>query len=343
MQKKTGLKKLGPFNKKAVQITQDDVVEFVPQKSTGQLPQVIRPAVDGVDLIAWAGSNLKRIEEQLLTHGGLLFQGFHINDVDTFQQFTKATTNQDLLEYVYRSTPRTQVSGNVYTSTEYPADQSIPMHNEGVYTRSWPMKIWFLCLQPAEVGGETPIADCRRVFQRIPTSIKEKFQKTGVKYVRNYSAALDLPWQEVFQTTDKSKVEDFCRQSDITFEWREDNLRTSQVCQAVAEHPRTGDLLWCNQAHLFHVAGLAPQVREALLAIVDEDHLPRNAYYGDGQPIEPAVIEEINGIYQQESVASPWQAGDILMLDNMLVAHGRRPYRGARKIVVGMAEPYSSS
>jgi len=47
-------------------------------------------------------------------------------------------------------------------------------------------------------------------------------------------------------------------------------------------------------------------------------------------------------IYQQEAVIFPWQAGDILMLDNMLTSHGRKPFVGARKVLVGMAEPFSS-
>ena len=73
-----------------------------------------------------------------------------------------------------------------------------------------------------------------------------------------------------------------------------------------------------------------------------EEDLPRNAFYGDGSKIEASVLEEINEIYQQETVTFPWQEGDILMLDNMLVAHGRKPFIGPRKVLVGMAEPFSN-
>lgn len=159
-------------------------------------------------------------------------------------------------------------------------------------------------------------------------------------YVRNYDDKLDLSWHNVFQTTNKSEVENYCRQAEIEFAWTgEDSLTTRQVCQAVAAHPKTGEMVWFNQAHLFHVSSLKSEIRESLLAAFKEEELPRNAYYGDGSPIETAVLDEIREIYQQEAIIFPWQDGDVLMLDNMLASHGRQPFTGSRKVVVGMAEP----
>src|ERR1044072_5466946 len=139
------------------------------------------------------------------------------------------------------------------------------------YTRNWTMVLVFLCVEAAPEGGETPIADSRRVFNQIDPAVRERFARKQVMYVRNYGEALDLSWQNVFQTEDREEVEDYCRSAKIEFEWKGNNeLRTKQVCQAIATHPDTGEQVWFNQAHLFHVSNLGEQMRESLFASADE-------------------------------------------------------------------------
>src|SRR5215217_4210033 len=92
----------------------------------------------------------------------------------------------ELVDYSYRSTPRTRVSGKIYTSTSYPAHQTIPLHNEMSYSRQWPMIIGFLCVEPSPEGGETPLADSREVFAQIDPAVREEFSRKQVMYVRNY-------------------------------------------------------------------------------------------------------------------------------------------------------------
>ncbi len=307
------------------------------------LPLLIEPATGATDLIAWAKANLSQIQAWLNFHGGILFRGFNLSASEEFESFIVAVSGS-LLDYSYRSTPRSLVSGKIYTSTEYPAQQSIPLHNENSYARDWPMKIWFFSMRCATTGGETPIADSRRVYQRIPARIRELFERKGVMYVRNYGSGLDLSWEEVFQTTSKSEVESYCRAFGLGFEWlSEDRLRTRQVCQAVAKHPHTGEMVWFNQAQLFHISRLKPEVQEAMLTIFREEDLPRNILYGDGTQIDPADLDQICAVYDQEEIAFPWHQGDVLMLDNMLTAHARRPFSGERRVVVGMAEPYGET
>ncbi len=328
--------------RKSISVSQEHLVKTQFIRDRHSLPLMIQPTLEGIDLGYWASNNSEWIEANLLQYGGLIFRNFMLRDNFDLEPFIQSISG-NLIEYSYRSTPRSQVSGKIYTSTEYPPEQSIPLHNEMAYSLNWPMKIWFFCLKAAEQGGETPIADSRKVFQRIDPKIKEQFIEKKILYVRNYGEGLDLQWENVFQTTEKLEVEAYCRHAGIDFEWKDENrLSTRQVCQAVATHPKTGDDVWFNQAHLFHVSSLKPEVRESLLSMFREEDLPRNAFYGDGSKIEASVLEEINEIYQQETVIFSWQDGDILMLDNMLVAHGRKPYIGSRKVLVGMAEPFGN-
>lgn len=333
------INKLGAVRRKAIIISQHELVKAEPLYLEKTLPLVIQPAVKRVDLETWASGNQDFIEAKLLQHGAILFRNFKVAEIAGFEQFISRVFGQPL-EYRERSSPRSQVGGNIYTSTDYPADQSIFLHNENSYQDNWPLKIFFCCITPAKEGGETPIADCRRVFQCIKPEIRERFIEKKWMYVRNFGDGFGLPWQAVFQTTDKKAVEEHCRRNRIDVEWKDgDRLRTRAVRPAVEQHPLLGEQVWFNHATFFHVTTLEPTVSEALLAGLNKEDLPTNTYYGDGSPIEFAVLDELREAYRRETVAFPWQKGDILVLDNMLVAHGRAPYAGQRRIVVGMTEP----
>src|SRR5205085_2370924 len=123
------------------------------------------------------------------------------------------------------------------------------------------------------------------------------------------------------------------------FEWKHgEGLRTRQVCHAIVQHPKSGQTVFFNQLQAHHVSCLGSATRESLLSLLKEEDLPRNVYYGDGSPIEDSVIDEIREVYHQLAINFRWQERDILMLDNMLTAHGRNAYTGERKIVVVMGE-----
>ena len=79
-------------------------------------------------------------------------------------------------------------------------------------------------------------------------------------------------------------------------------------------------------------------MRNALLQEFGQYDLPSNTFFGDGEVIESDVMDEIREAFERETVMFPWQRGDLLALDNMLVAHGRTPYEGPRQILVGMAQ-----
>jgi alpha-ketoglutarate-dependent taurine dioxygenase len=324
--------------RKAVRVASDDLIRTAPLAEGGALPLVVTPAVEGLEIAAWIAENTSFVRDRLLTHGGLLFRGFRPRAASDLQEIVTALSGETM-SYTFRSTPRKEVSGRIYTSTEYPADQTIPMHNEMSYTSSWPLKVWFLCVEPAEKGGDTPIADSRKVLERIPADVRASFEEKGVMYVRNYGGGLDLDWQDVFQTSDRSEVAAFCRHAGIDFEWRgEDRLHTRQVRPATARHPEDGAEVWFNQAHLFHVSSLPAELRETMLAQFSASELPRNTFFGDGSSIEPEALDEVRRAYEHETIRFPWQRGDLLLVDNMLTAHGRTPFSGPRKIVVGMAE-----
>jgi alpha-ketoglutarate-dependent taurine dioxygenase len=279
--------------------------------------------------------------DRLTQHGAILFRGFAVDSLEEFDSLASAFSN-DRLSYTFQSSPRTLVGHRVYTATEYPAKLHIPLHSENSYTREWPLSLMFACLQPAVSGGETPIADLIEVTRALDPSILEEFESKGVSYIRHSHDLVDLPWQQVFQTDDREVVINYCRQEGIEFSWLEPGnvLSTTQRCQGVARHPKTGECVFFNQAHLFHVSSLGSEAMEAMIEIFGIDRLPRHARYGDGTEIPHSVLEEIRRVLNEHTVAFPWQIGDAMLIDNMQVAHGRRPFQGDRKVLAAFFEPF---
>jgi alpha-ketoglutarate-dependent taurine dioxygenase len=322
---------------KPVNVPPETLVKTSLMQLGGMLPLVIQPLLDHVDLVSWTKNSGAFIEEKLLHHGAILFRGFGIKTPQEFEQCAMGICPKLFNESGEH--PRQAISSNVYTPVFYPPDKQLLWHNENSFNYQWPGKIWFGCVKPADRGGETPIVDSRKVFQAIAPEIRERFIERKIMYSRNYGEETGLSWQMVFQTSEKAEVESYCRRWKMEFEWKaNDRLRTRCVRPAVINHPKTKDPVWFNQAQHWHLSCLDEMTRASLLSVFPEDDLPRNCYYGDGSIIEDAVMADICRVYQELEVCYPWQTGDVLLLDNMLTAHGRNAFVGERKLLVAMGE-----
>lgn len=307
------------------------------------LPLLIEPADQGSaslsDLIEYISRERNWLDQTLLEQGGVLLRGFTIQEIDEFQDVAQALI-PELKPYVEGQSPRTKVTGNVYTSTEFPAQFRITLHNELSYTKSPPPRIVFHCHLAAETGGETPIVDCRKLYREMPAEILAKFEERGVRYVKNMHGqerGIGKSWMDYFETSDRDQVEAYLKDNDIEFEWTADgNLRTWSIRPGTLAHPVTGEMVWFNQADLWHITNVNERNRAQLLQRFGEENLPTHAYYGDGSPITDEDLAGVRKTLWEMAVIFPWQQGDVLALDNFSVAHGRMPYAGPRKILVAM-------
>ncbi|MFJ9843498.1 TauD/TfdA family dioxygenase [Kitasatospora sp. NPDC101155] len=296
----------------------------------------VHPRHDGAHR-DWFTRNTEALRAAMYEHGAVLVKRSGLAEQAELAVLAEEIGGRTL-EYNERSTPRSRVTGKVYTSTEYPADQTIAQHNEASYSEAWPHNVFFFCALAAKAGGETPVADSAAVLDRLPAGLVERFAEHGVLYTRTYRNGMGLSWQEGFQTDDKGQVESYCSDHNIQTEWDGDVLRTRQRRPALMVHPVTGKRVWFNQAHLFHVNALPEDVREGLLELCGPDGLPRNAYYGDGSPITADEHAAITAAYEETTLAEEWSTGDLMMVDNILTTHGRRPFTGERKVLVAMTQ-----
>lgn len=302
-------------------------------------PFIIRGSDANGHLIDQIAIGRDNILDRLHESGAVLLRGFDVGGVDGFASAVRALSGEPLA-YTERSSPRTSVKGHIYTSTNYPPSEDIFFHNENSYRTSWPMTLFFYCIQPPPERGATPLSDIRQVLKTIDPSVREEFSRRGWMLVRNYDAEFGLPWQEVFGTEDRDEVMEYCQANAIDAEWKANGrLRTTSVRKAIYRHPDTKDEVWFNHAAFFHLSTLSQDAQAGLRELFAEEDLPSNTYFGDGEPITDDVMDGIRSCYRDAAVRFDYHESDVLIVDNMLTAHGREPFTPPRQVVVAMTEP----
>jgi alpha-ketoglutarate-dependent taurine dioxygenase len=302
-------------------------------------PRVIQHAAGSANLAMWIGAHTADLDELLAQTGAILFRGFAVRDAQDLSEAVSAYS-PNIMRYAERSTPRSYLGHGIFTSTEYPAHSAIPLHNENSYAAVFPRLQWFCCLVPAQSGGGTTLADGMAVFESIGTALRTRIEKEGVLYIRNFHPHVDLDWRDAFQVADRAQLEEVLQRKGIRHEWISDSqLRTLQLRPGVLVHPRCERRVWFNQAHLFNELSLAPELLRALRRLYGDDDLPRTTRFGGGGRLSAQEIADIESAYARHTHEICWQSGDVVLVDNMRIAHGRAPYSGERKVLVAMAAP----
>jgi alpha-ketoglutarate-dependent taurine dioxygenase len=318
-----------------------------------QLPAVIK-AGEGEslrDLLADASEELAAIKGR---YGAILFRGFNLRSAEDFHAAAAQCFGNMLRPYLGGISPRGEIMSGVYESTRYPSHLSIPQHNEMSYVPDPPRALAFFCdIEPVH-GGDTPLADSRLIYERIPASVLARFGAHGIRYHRHLYGPrrnvitrtlcrvieLHTSWIAAFGTDDRSEVERICAEQGATVDWNwEESALITNTLPAVRKHPETGEMLWFNQASTFVATPQRIGWARWLLyhASFPRPHRrPFHATLGNGDPIPIADLNRVNAAIGSATVRFRWQRGDFLLVDNFLVAHGRMPYRGERRILVAI-------
>jgi hypothetical protein len=297
-------------------------------------------APDPLALSDWMRREASHLDDVLAASGAILIRGSSVAAVKDFEAICRILT-PELLSYVGGGSPRTRLGGKVYTSTEYAASAHVPLHIEGAYLSRLPLRVWFCCTVPPSDGGQTPLGDMRRVRSRLPDNLVERFCEKGVLYVTNLHSGRGFgkSWQQTYQTENRAEVDAILVAHDQKHEWMKDGgLRVFARGPAFRPYSRTGEAIWVNQAVNWHPAHLGGETWKGLLKLFgDPVAFPKMAFYGDGTSIDPEDIATIAAALLAEEQVFEWQKGDILLIDNEVIAHGRQPFSGPRSIMVALA------
>lgn len=292
----------------------------------------------GEHLPLWLDKHKEQVTDALLKDGAVLLRDFDFSDPSVLVDIL-ASYGAEPMQDARWSSPRSAVGEGAFTASEYPPDQTIVLHSEMSYARLWPRLLVFQCAVPANTGGATTVCNIDALSADL-SDLLEEFLEREVLYVRNFRSGVDIPWQNAFGTDDRSEVNAIGREHQMETEWLSDGtLRTHQLAQGAVLSENDEPLLF-NQAHLFHPSQLSAGIRDSLVSAFGVDGLPRNAVYGDGEPIAGATIDRILNVLKAHTQPIAWQAGDIAIIDNMRWLHGRAPFSGDRSVFVAMGMPH---
>lgn len=335
------------------------------------LPLVIQagasPSVD--ELCAWMKRNDAWLQTQLLRYGALLFRGFDVDGPQPFERIARCINNNLKNNYLGTS-PRDALTDYVFSASELPGYYPIPQHCEMSFTANPPTHLFFCCLiEPGSDMGETPLVDFRVVWRQLDRDVRARFEKRGIRIVRNYSgpqggSRFDLlklkRWDEMFLTTDKTEVERQCANEGFEAQWvSDDGLRLVSTQPIFRDHPQTGERAWHNHTQVFHLSA-APgeyqhiydkrptwtnwgllQFSRLLVAFHratrSSEEQSMHCTHLDGSEIEDADMDHVRSVIWKNLVVNPWKRGDVVAIDNHSVAHGRLPYEGPRQVIVAWA------
>ena len=307
-------------------------VELQPGK-----PPILRAEATG-DVPGWAAEHRDALRTVIAEHGSVLVRGLGLRDAaEVGAVFARLASGLMAEKEAFAS--RRTYSDGVYSSSTWPANQPMCMHHELSYTLEFPGLMLFACLRAPTDGGATAVADSPIVLDALPPELVKRFERQGWLLTRTYNEEIGASVAEAFGTDDRGAVEHYCHANAIEFQWQPDGgLRTRQRRSAVVRHPVTGQRCWFNQIAFLNEWTIDPEVREFLVDVYGSDGLPFNTYFGNGDPIGEDVVALLNSAYEANTAREPWQAGDLMLVDNVRTAHSREPFTGPREVLVAMAD-----
>jgi alpha-ketoglutarate-dependent taurine dioxygenase len=294
----------------------------------------------GGDAAAWAAGHRDALHAAAAEHGAVLVRGLGLRDPDQVGAVFAELACTGLMAERESFAPRRPYADGVYAATTWPANQQMCMHHELSYAAQFPARMLFACLRAPTRGGATAVADATQVLNALPRGLVARFEREGWLLTRSYNDDIGASWSEAFGTSDRAAVAAYCQANRIDHDWQPDGaLRTWQHRPAVIDHPVSGAACWFNQIAFLNEWTLDREVREFLVEMYGADGLPFNTHFGNGEPITEDIVALLNDVYQAHTRRDRWQAGDLMVVDNIRTAHSREPYEGEREVLVAMADP----
>ncbi|MCA9035361.1 MAG: TauD/TfdA family dioxygenase [Planctomycetaceae bacterium] len=288
------------------------------------------------EVVRWISENAESLVSQAAETGAVLFRGFPIVTDKDFDAFITAF---GLPNFKYEDSLSNAVrvvrTERVFTANEAPPDVRICLHHEMAQTPVYPSRLFFFCEKAAEEGGETPLCRSDVLFDRMTLEMPEfaaDCANKGLKYSHVMPAANDAAsgmgrsWQSTLRSETKEQAEERLRSLGYTWTWLDDGCLkvTTPVLQAVRQLSNGKTAFFNQLIAAFH-------------GWKDSRNDPtRSITFGDGTPLDPATMQRVIEMAEEITFDMRWQNGDVVLVDNYVAMHGRRVFKGTRRVLASL-------
>ncbi|XP_076953382.1 clavaminate synthase-like protein At3g21360 [Bidens hawaiensis] len=278
------------------------------------------------------------LESLLLKSGAILFRGFPVVSPSDFNCVVEAFGFPEL-SYMGGAAPRTQVVGRVYTANESRLDKEIPFHHEMAYLPDPPTKLFFFCDEEPGMGGETPIVLSHIIYEKMKDKHPDfvaKMEEHGLMYTNiagdndDSSSHTGRSWKSVYKTDDKNIAEERAAKQGTKLKWMDNGVKIiSSPLPAIRIEEESGRKTWFNSL----ASGYCGPATEKT------GNHNTSVEVGNGDPVSDDVVKDLLKVLKEECVAIPWKKGDVLLVNNLMVLHSRRPLvKPPRRILVSLCK-----
>ena len=309
------------------------------RESGGRLPVVER--VGSAPALEWAVASAASVTKLFRQDGAVVFRGFGIASTEEFEAFARALVAGSAVPYREAATPRHHLGGDVYSATDLDKRLEIFFHGENAHVLRFPRALLFWCRRPALTGGATTLSDCAEIARRLNPDFKARCREVGVQYERRFGYGAGMPWEKAFGSSELTEVESYFRDNNMSWAWDGPKLTVKYNRWALATHPDSGCETWFNNMAFYHPATLQDAMKR-LAQRLGYDRMPHAVRWGDGGGVEPETVEELIALYRECAITTRWQRDDVMLVDNLRMAHGRQPFDGERDVAVLMLDEMSA-
>lgn len=342
-----------------------ETMELTQPTEERNLPLVIEaqdnPSIDF--LFSFVKKEKQQIFKALIKHGGILLRGFRVENAQDFENIMHILGINLSNSYKGGVVIRNRITPYIFTSSELPNQMFLPAHTEMCYMENRPRFIAFYCAVEPEIFGETPIYNCREIYQNLNSEAKKLFMNE-VPFLRKIKRAGSYKTlRDVFYTDDIGQIENFLKANNIRHYWKRKILYLLHTVPMTIKCPETNEIcvqtLTCDHwyflyRHMKKIRDRQTMFNHSMYGVRILANILRHTVTNFKKLIKnkidcetpysvfnKAMADHLFQVREKHSVVFKWKRGDVLMLDNILTGHGRMNVKPPRKILTCFGNMYN--